>query len=80
MLIYPGDPEFDATLATARPPGWQDYAASTGNGDHVAFVADCQSGLLRPADWDEVQDYSYGGEWEERMINLGWTSEELEQL
>lgn len=61
-LILPGNPIFDETLATARPPGWKSYAASKGNGEYVAFVADADSGLLRPANWREVQEYTYGGE------------------
>jgi hypothetical protein len=61
-LILPGNPIFDETLVTAKPPGWENYAASKGDGEYVAFVADAGSGLLRPANWQELQEYSYGGE------------------
>lgn len=71
VLILPGHPLFDRTLATAKPPGWKNYAATKGDGDYVAFVADAGSGLLRPANWKEIQEYDQGGEYDERLKNLG---------
>lgn len=79
-IILPGSPLFDETLALAPPPDWVNYAADRGNGDAVAFVADAFTGILRSANWNEVEEYAFGGEWDARMEALGWTEEELERL
>lgn len=68
MLILPGDPEFDFTLATAIPPNWLQVAEAIGQ--QVALVAEVGSGLLRPASADELDDYLMGGEYDERMEAL----------
>ncbi len=57
-IILPGSILFDETLALAPPPDWNNYAADRGNGDAVALVADAFTGLLRPANWDEVEALS----------------------
>lgn len=64
-LILPGDPEFSFTLATAIPLDWRNSAKQQAAA--VSFVADCNSGLLRPATQSELTDYLYGGEYDERM-------------
>lgn len=65
-IILPGDPGFDETLGTALPPGWEDHACT--------FVVDSQSGIMRPATPDELDDYLYGGEYQERLeaIDNDW--------
>lgn len=68
-LILPGNPLFDLTLATAIPPGWRQ--ASEACSAQVAFVAESGSGLLRPASPQELEDYLAGGEYDERMDELG---------
>jgi hypothetical protein len=68
MLILPGDPEFDFTLATALPPSW--LAVAERIGQQCSFVADRDSGLLRPATDAELTDYLYGGEYDERLEAL----------
>lgn len=79
-LILPDNPLFDETLATAPPPNWREYAATSGDGNAVGFVADASSGVLRPANWNDIEDYVWGGEWDERMTDLGWTEDELDEL
>ncbi|MCG9886494.1 MAG: hypothetical protein MH825_13175 [Cyanobacteria bacterium] len=62
MIILPGDPLFDLTLATIPPPG------SRG----VDFlVADSESGILRPANYADLVEYMEGGEYEKRMYAIG---------
>lgn len=78
MLILPGDPEFDFTLATAIPPGWRNVAEQIGQ--QVAFVAQVGSGLLRPATPDELDEYLMGGEYDERMEALGDTDDGLDYV
>ncbi|MDG2614707.1 hypothetical protein P7L53_00480 [Thermoleptolyngbya sichuanensis XZ-Cy5] len=67
-IILPGDPEFDWTLATAFPPDWR--AVADRIGDYCTFVASPGSGLLRPATPGELEDYLWGGEYDERMMEL----------
>ncbi len=69
LLILPGDPEWTLTLGGSLPPGWQDTAANTG-GD-FAFVARSGSGLLEAVPWHEAVEYMEGGEWDERMEEIG---------
>ncbi len=66
-LILPGDPLFDVTLASP-PPNWQEAANRDGN--TYAFVAEPGSGLMRPATSDELEEYLYGGEYEERLEEI----------
>lgn len=68
-LILPGSPEFEATLGMSLPPGWQQEADRLSG--EFAFVADAASGLLRPCSAEELEDYLWGGEYEERLINSG---------
>lgn len=67
LLIYPGDPEFDAVLLTP-PPNWREFAYH--NSGEVVFVAEPGSGLLRPANSQELTEYLYGGEYQERSQQL----------
>jgi hypothetical protein len=68
-LILPGDPLFDETLGASLPPGWEETAAQ--HGEQCAYVADHETGILRPASWDEMIDYMEGGEYEARLKALG---------
>lgn len=62
MLVLPGDPIFDWTLATMPPPGSQQGSI---------LVADSESGILRPVDLSELREYLNGGEYDERMRSIG---------
>lgn len=67
MLILPGNPLFNETLACI-PPNWREKQSQcVGN---VSFVAEPNSGLLRPVTPQELKDYVYGGEYEERLTEL----------
>jgi hypothetical protein len=66
-LILPGDPIFDFTLAHP-PPNWRAVAASFGG--EFAFIAQAGSGILKPASPQEVAEYLYGGEYEERLSEI----------
>ena len=66
-LILPGNPLFDITLLTPRPD-WQDKANA--DGDTYAFVVDADSGLTRPATSQELEEYLYGGEYDERLAQI----------
>lgn len=65
LLILPGDPEFDQTLAMALPPNWQSLADQYG-GDY-GFVADSQTGMLRIENSLGIREYVNGGEYDERL-------------
>ena len=66
-LILPGDPEFDLTLASP-PPGWRQAIA---NQDNYAFVARSGSGLLEPVSMRDLEDYLEGGEYDQRLDEIG---------
>lgn len=68
-LLLPGDPLFDRVLST--PLGWIQNQYSNGIGEQCAMVADAETGILRPASPEELDDYLWGGEYDERMENLG---------
>ncbi len=66
-LILPGNPLFDITLLTPRPD-WQDKASA--DGDTYAFVVDADNGLTRPATSQELEEYLYGGEYDECLAQI----------
>lgn len=79
-LILPGDPEFNFTLGTVRPPNWRETAARDGN--TVVFLTDAGTGIMRPATSEEAWEYIHGGEYDERLAAIdddddecGFTSE-----
>lgn len=74
MLILPGDPLFDFTLSTAKRPDWGQAAAA--DGDSYAFIAEPGSGLMRPATMGELREYLEGGEYDERLEELGEEEED----
>ncbi|MDJ0674405.1 MAG: hypothetical protein QNJ36_03215 [Calothrix sp. MO_167.B42] len=73
-IILPGDYYYDLTLATSVPFDWQVTAAQDSSG--YAFVADADSGLMRTVTGWELEDYLYGGEYEERLISIGESIDE----
>lgn len=73
-IILPGDPAFDWTLITP-PPDWQKEAAKDPDG--FAFVVEPGSGLVRVANADDLEDYLYGGEYDERLEEIGELEEEF---
>lgn len=64
LLILPGDPWFEITLALP-PPNWKQVAAKDGN--TYAFVASASNGLLRPVTSKQLEEYLEGGEYTERL-------------
>lgn len=60
-LILPGDPEFDWTLGTLPPPAPAESV----------FVVRAGGSLLEPLSPNEVQAYLVGGEYDQRMAELG---------
>ncbi|MGG6293797.1 hypothetical protein ACQ4M4_05175 [Leptolyngbya sp. AN02str] len=74
-LILPGHPLFDETLATALPPDWQAVASRINQAP--IFVASATDGILRPATPDELTEYLYGGEYDERLDALEPEENEL---
>lgn len=75
MIILPGDPEFDLTLACNLPPDWRKVADRLG--ENCVFVASSGSGVLRPCDPNETAEYLYGGEYDDRLLEIdGYYSEE----
>jgi hypothetical protein len=69
QLILPGDPLFGLTLAETLPPDWQRVSAALG--EACVFVSEAGCGLLRPCNPAEAEDYLYGGEYEERIYEIG---------
>jgi hypothetical protein len=67
-LILPGDPLFNETLMNP-PPNWGEVADR--DGDCVSFVADPVTGLFRAVTQAELEEYLEGGEYEERLIEIG---------
>uniref|UniRef100_A0A832H5L3 Uncharacterized protein n=1 Tax=Oscillatoriales cyanobacterium SpSt-402 TaxID=2282168 RepID=A0A832H5L3_9CYAN len=74
MILLPGDPGFEETLSIL-PFGWCSVANAT-NGE-FAFVARAgNGGLLEAVPWDEVEEYVEGGEWDERLQEIGEDDDE----
>ena len=67
MLILPGDPEFETFLMQSLPPDWKRVA--DGMGQQCCFVVDSNSGLIRAVDDKNLDDYLYGGEYDERLVS-----------
>ncbi|MEC4806683.1 MAG: hypothetical protein SAJ12_09015 [Jaaginema sp. PMC 1079.18] len=55
MIILPGDPLFDATLAGTLPPTSQPAPFYIARGEHQ---------ILEPASEEELAEYLYGGEYD----------------
>lgn len=69
MIILPGDPEFDLTLGCNLPPNWGAVASEHSSGFH--FVARVGSGILEALGGQDLEDYLEGGEYDERLLELG---------
>lgn len=67
MLILPGSELFEIALSTI-PPMWAWSNQISGN--HVSFVADCETGLLRPVDPAGLEEYALGGEYDQRLADI----------
>jgi hypothetical protein len=77
MIILPGTPEFDFTLGRNLPPNWRAVAAQNGSSFH--FVARSGSGILELVNDSDLQEYLEGGEYEERLNEMG-DEDELEEF
>lgn len=64
MLILPGHPLFDLTLATP-PPDWRLKQEKTNEG--INFVKDVETGIFRSVTQQELMEYLLGGEYDEAM-------------
>ena len=64
MLILPGHPLFDVTLATP-PPDWKVKQEKSNDG--INFVKDLETGIFRSVNDQELTEYLCGGEYEEVM-------------
>lgn len=62
LIITPEDPEFYDILHSAPPPGWRQSVDSSFGG---AFGVRENSLLLQPLSPTELDDYLYGGEYDE---------------
>jgi len=71
MIILPGDPGWDWTL-TQPPPDWRNMAAKDPDG--FAFVFE-PSGIMRVATSTDLEEYLYGGEYDERLAEIGMSDE-----
>ena len=67
-IILPGDPGWDWTLMM-KPPNWEQEAAKDPDG--FAFVFEPGSGMMRLATADDLEDYLCGGEYDERLEEIG---------
>jgi hypothetical protein len=74
-IILPGDPGFDWTLMTP-PPDWRQAAAKDPDG--FAFVVEPGSGMVRLATADDLEEYLLGGEYDERLDEIGDNDEVYE--
>lgn len=63
LLILPGNPLFDFILNTCPPPGRQ--------ADQFYFVVDAQTGFIRNANQQEVDEYVQSGEYDDRLLEIG---------
>ena len=68
VLILPNNPLYAMTLDGSLPPSWERKASDLGHFPN--FVADSQTGLLRPASRQELDEYLHGGEYYERLDNM----------
>jgi hypothetical protein len=68
-IILPGDPEFDLTLGVNLPPNWGQVAHQTWG--QTACIARADSGLLEAVSGNELIEYLEGGEYDQRLIEIG---------
>lgn len=63
LILTPDDPGFEEWLGIPPP------IESERRGETV-YVAEIGSGLLRAASWQETDEYLWGGEYAERLIEI----------
>lgn len=61
-LIYPNHPDFYQILHSCPPPGWRENLEGNFSG---AFAVRNDSLLIQPLSESELQEYLYGGEYDE---------------
>jgi hypothetical protein len=74
LIMLPGEPGFEQTLMTPRPD-WIETANR--DGDSYAFVVG-EDGLARPVTSYELTEYLDGGEYDQRLAQIGDLVDELE--
>ncbi|GAX43444.1 hypothetical protein NIES4075_44570 [Tolypothrix sp. NIES-4075] len=74
-IILPGHPFFDQYLYGTLPPGWRNYAF---HNPDFAFVARAGSGLLEAVSEDELDEYLEGGEYDDRLEEIGDNTDEYD--
>lgn len=62
QLIYPNHPDFYSILHSQFPPGWRSSVDSEFTG---AFAVKYDSLLIQPLTQSELNDYLWGGEYDE---------------
>lgn len=67
-LVFPGDPEFDLILGVIPPP---DVNQIEYKNNQVFYVARADTGILEAVDYKEFEDYANGGEYDERLTQIG---------
>lgn len=73
-IILPGDPGFYETLGNL-PPNWGQVAANT-SGD-FSLIARAGTGILEAVSTQEVEEYLWGGEYDERLLEMGDDDDEI---
>lgn len=68
ILYLPGDAEYEWTLGNRLPP-----CPLT---DNQVFIARAGSGLLEPANPEQMQEYLMGGEYDDRLAEIPIDEEE----
>ncbi|AFY80165.1 hypothetical protein [Oscillatoria acuminata] len=63
LILTPDDPGFEEWLGIPPP------ISSEKRGETV-FVAESGTGLLRAASWKETDEYLYGGEYNDRLVEI----------
>lgn len=74
QLILPGDEEFDETLGLILPFNWQQVADRHND---IVFVARAGSGILEAVGQQEAREYHLGGEYDERLSEIGDSMDEV---
>lgn len=70
MLTLPGDPLFDFIINTCPPPGQTP--------DQLYFVVDSETGLIRNANKQQLEDYLFSGEYDDRLQDINFHEDSLE--
>jgi hypothetical protein len=62
LIMTPDHPDFGTILHSQLPPGWEKQFSGNVGG---TFIVRAETGLLEPASEAEIDEYLYGGEYEE---------------